>query len=81
MSAQELLEEFLLEPSIGHTTGFEWYATQLGIVALSKRLDSFKPENLYKDAIEEGLEMGLELSKEEREFHSSKKGAVILFYA
>ena len=81
MSTQDLLEDSLLEPPIGHTTRFEWHATQIGIAALSKCSDSLQPENLYEDAIKEGLEIGLELTKEEREFHYSKKGVVILFYS
>ena len=79
VSTQELLEDSLLDPPIGHTRGFQWHATPIGIAALSNRADSIKPEKLYEDAIKEGLEIGLELTKEEREFHSSRKGLVILF--
>ncbi len=81
MSAKELLEDSLVKPPIGHTKGFEWYVTPIGIAALHKTSDSFKSEQIYQDAIKEGIEIGLELSKEEREFHSSIKGMVIIFYS
>ncbi len=81
MSTQELLEDSLVEPPIGHTKGFQWYSTPIGIAALSTASDALNPEQLYQDAIKEGLDIGLELTKEEREFHSSLKGIVIIFYS
>ncbi len=81
MSTKELLEDALLEAPIGSTAGFEWYATPIGIAALSTASDSVQIEKLYQAAITEGLEIGLEPTKEEREFHYCLKGIVIIFYS
>ncbi len=81
MSSKELLEDSLLDPPIGQTIGFEWYATPIGIAALRKGSASLNPEELYQNAIKEGLQIGLELTKEEKEFYFSSKGTVVIFYS
>ena len=81
MSTQELLEDSLKEPAIGKTSTFEWHATPIGIAALSKQDTADSSEHSYEDALKEGLEVGLDLSREQRESHYSKKGLVILFYS
>ncbi|KGG15529.1 MULTISPECIES: hypothetical protein [unclassified Prochlorococcus] len=81
MSTQELLEASLKEPAIGQTSKFQWHATPIGIAALSKQELSVSENSSYEDALKEGLEVGLDLSREERESHYSKKGLVILFYS
>ncbi len=81
MSTQELLEDSLKEPAIGQTSKFQWHATPIAIAALSKRECSGSSNTFYEDALKEGLEVGLDLSREERESHYSKKGLVILFYS
>ena len=35
----------------------------------------------YAMALEEGLQVGLDLSREEREFHQVKSGLVLLFHS
>ena len=81
MSTQELLEDSLKDPAIGQTQKFLWYATSIGIAALYKPEDTNLSKSHYEDALKEGLEVGLDLSREERESHCSKKGLVILFYS
>ncbi len=81
MSTQELLENSLKEPAIGQTSKFQWHATPLGIAALSKQKLSHVDETSYSDALKEGLEVGLDLSREKRESHYSRKGLVILFHS
>ena len=81
MSTQELLEDSLKEPAIGQTSKFQWHATPIGIAALCKQELSTSSETSYEDALKEGLEVGLDLSREERESHYSKQGLVILFYS
>ncbi len=81
MSTQELLEDSLKEPAIGQTSKFHWHATPIGIAALCKQSETTLAESFYEDAIREGLEVGLDLTREERESHISKKGLVILFYS
>lgn len=81
MSTQELLEDSLDEPSIGQTDKFLWHATPIGIAALLKTKETSLANLSYEDALREGLEVGLDLSREERESHYSKHGPVILFYS
>ena len=81
MSTQELLEDSLKEPAIGKTEKFLWHATPIGIAALCREEESKLSKNSYEDALKEGLEVGLDLSREERESHYSNQGLVILFYS
>ncbi len=81
MSTQKLLEDSLKEPAIGQTSKFQWHATPIGIAALCKQDVSEFSKSSYEDALKEALEVGLDLSREERESHYSKQGLVILFYS
>jgi hypothetical protein len=80
MAIRELLEEALKEPSIGSTSRFIWHATPVGIAALWS--DGAPPSSPpYAMALEEGLQVGLDLSREEREFHQLESGLVLLFHS
>ncbi len=82
ISAQALLEDSLEQPAIGTTSKFLWHATPIGIAALYKgQEESGSHISAYEEALKEGLEVGLDLSREERESHYSKQGLVILFYS
>ena len=75
-----LLEEALTEPDIGTTNRFRWHATAVGIAALC--IDNAPPPTPpFEDALKEGLKLGLDLSREEREFHQVKDGLVLLFHS
>ena len=75
-----LLTESLAEPPIGQTESFIWLATPVGIAALCKTKDStIKPP--YEKAVKEGMEVALDLSREEKEFHHTQNGLVLLFYS
>ena len=79
-SLNNLLEECLEEPSIGETGHFRWHATPVGIAAVWKSNDQpLTPP--YEDALREGLEVGLDLSREEREFHQINVGLVLQFHS
>jgi hypothetical protein len=80
MAIRELLEDALHEPSIGSTPRFRWHATPVGIAALwqAGEAPSAPP---FDVALEEGLQVGLDLSREEREFHQVKSGLVLLFHS
>jgi hypothetical protein len=80
MAIRELLEDALDEPSIGLTRCFGWYATPVGIAALwlAGQAPSQPP---FDAALKEGLQVGLDLSREEREFHQIPKGLVLLFHS
>tara|TARA_Y100001968_G_C19004970_1_gene547711 strand:+ start:243 stop:509 length:267 start_codon:yes stop_codon:yes gene_type:complete len=74
-----LLEESLNQPPIGETATFVWNATQIGIAAIYKGIAPSTPP--YNQAIKEGEEMSMDLSREEKEFYLTKKGLVIIFYS
>ena len=75
-----LLEESLEEPSIGETGHFRWHATPVGIAAVwQSNVQPLTPP--FEDALKEGLEVGLDLSREEREFHQISMGLVLLFHS
>ena len=78
MPIRDLLEDALEEPSIGLTPCFSWHATPVGIAALWRAgaAPSIPP---YEAALKEGLDVGLDLSREEREFHQLRMGLVLLF--
>ena len=38
-------------------------------------------ERFFEDALKEGLNVGLDLSREEREFHQVQQGLVLLFHS
>jgi hypothetical protein len=80
MAIREFLEDALNEPSIGSTPRFRWHATPVGIAAVwSQGTPPTSPP--YEMALEEGLQVGLDLSREEREFHQVKAGLVLLFHS
>ena len=80
MPIRELLEDALQEPAIGQTDRFSWHVTPVGIAALwSTGQPPLTPP--YEDARKEGLRMGLDLSREEREFHQISRGLVLLFHS
>ena len=80
ITINNLLEEALNEPDIGTTSRFRWHATAVGIAALWTD-NSPPPTPPFEDALREGLNLGLDLSREEREFHQVKDGLVLLFHS
>ncbi len=74
-----LLEEALNQPQIGETANFEWNATPLGIAAIYKGNAPSKPP--YDQAIKEGEELAMDLSREEKEFYLTQKGLALIFYS
>ena len=80
MAIRELLEDALLAPEIGQTPCFRWHATPVGIAALWQA-GAAPTAPPFDDALKEGLQVGLDLSREEREFHQLKAGLVLLFHS
>ena len=75
-----LLTDSLNQPPIGQTKSFIWLATPMGIAALCKTKDpTIKPP--FEEAVKEGVEVAIDLSREEREFHQTEQGLVLLFYS
>ncbi|QNI72777.1 hypothetical protein [Synechococcus sp. NOUM97013] len=79
-SLNGLLDESLAEPPIGETDHFHWHATPVGIAALWHG-DNAPSTPPFEEALTEGLKVGLDLSREEREFHQVTKGLVLLFHS
>ena len=63
-NSSNLLEEALNQPLIGETANFAWNATPLGIAAIYKGNSPSKPP--YEQAIKEGEELAMDLSREEK---------------
>tara|TARA_Y100001968_G_scaffold79205_1_gene70512 strand:- start:374 stop:640 length:267 start_codon:yes stop_codon:yes gene_type:complete len=78
-NSSNLLEEALNQPPIGETANFSWNATLLGIAAIYKGNSSTKPP--YEQAIKEGEELAMDLSREEKESYLTKKGLALIFYS
>lgn len=80
MALYSLLDEALQDEPIGCTDRFEWHATGVGIAALwtAGAIPAQPPFDL---ALQEGLAVGLDLSREEREFHQVRRGLVLLFHS
>ncbi len=78
-NTSNLLEEALNQPSIGETANFAWNATPIGIAAIYKGNSHTKPP--YEQAIKEGEELSMDLSREEKEFHLTQKGLALIFYS
>ncbi len=78
-NSSDLLEEALNQPPIGETANFAWNATPLGIAAIYKGISPSKPP--YEQAIKEGEELAMDLSREEKEFHLTQKGLAVVFYS
>ena len=78
-NSSNLLEEALNQPPIGETANFAWNATPLGIAAIYKGNSPTKPP--YEQAIKEGEELSMDLSREEKEFYLTPKGLALIFYS
>tara|TARA_Y100001968_G_scaffold166854_1_gene152816 strand:- start:155 stop:421 length:267 start_codon:yes stop_codon:yes gene_type:complete len=78
-NSSTLLEEALNQPPIGETTNFSWNATPIGITAIYKGISPTKPP--YEQAIKEGEELSMDLSREEKEFYITNKGLALVFYS
>tara|TARA_Y100001968_G_scaffold36124_1_gene27733 strand:+ start:1211 stop:1477 length:267 start_codon:yes stop_codon:yes gene_type:complete len=78
-NSSNLLEEALDQTPIGETANFSWSATPLGIAAIYKGISPKKPP--YEQAIKEGQELAMDLSREEKEFYSTQKGLALIFYS
>tara|TARA_Y100000589_G_C26785523_1_gene479583 strand:- start:100 stop:336 length:237 start_codon:yes stop_codon:yes gene_type:complete len=76
-SKLSLLRESLNKVPIGETNNFLWFITDIGIAAVFK--DS--KDNNDNNIIEEGLQISIDLSKEETEYCEINEKKIILFYS
>ncbi len=78
-STSDLIIDFLKEEPIGETNHFIWFITDIGIVALFKRDQSYE---IYISNVEiEANKIGLDITKEEKEYLKIKEKQLFLFYS
>jgi len=78
-STRDLIIDSLKEEPIGETNHFIWYITNIGIAALFKRGENFET---YSSNVEiEANKIGLDITKEEKEYLKIKEKKLFLFYS
>ena len=78
-STSDLIIDSLKEEPIGETNHFIWFITDIGIAALFKREENFKT---YSSNVEiEANKIGLDITKEEKDYLKIKEKKLFLFYS
>jgi len=78
-SASDLIIDSLSEEPIGETDHFIWFITDIGIAALFKREQNYE---IYSSNVEiEANKIGLDITKEEKEYLKIKQKKLFLFYS
>ena len=78
-STCDLIIDSLKEEPIGETDHFIWFITDIGIVALFKREQNYE---IYNSSVEiEANKIGLDITKEEKEYLKIKERQLFLFYS
>ena len=78
-SARDLIIHSLKEEPIGETDHFIWFITDIGIAALFKKEQNYE---IYSSNVEiEANKIGLDITKEEKEFLKIKEKQLFLFYS
>ena len=78
-STSDLIIDSLKEEPIGETDHFIWFVTDIGIAALFKKEQNF---DTYSSNVEiEANKIGLDITKEEKEFLKIKGKQIFLFYS
>ena len=78
-STSDLIIDSLKEQPIGETDHFIWFITDIGIAALFKRDKCY--ENCSSNVENEANKIGLDITKEEKEFVKIKEKQLFLFYS
>ena len=78
-STSDLIIDSLKEEPIGETNHFIWFITDIGIAALFKRDQNYE---IYSSNVEiEANKIGLDITKEEKEYLKIKEKQLFLFYS
>jgi len=78
-STSDLIIDFLKEEPIGETDHFTWFITDIGIAALFKREQNYE---IYSSNVEiEANKIGLDITKEVKEYLKIKEKQLFLFYS
>ena len=77
-STSDLIIDSLKEEPIGETDHFIWFITDIGIAALFKREQNYE---IYSSNVEiEANKIGLDITKEVKEYLKIKEKKLFLFY-
>ena len=78
-STSDLIIDSLKEEPIGETDHFIWFITDIGIAALFKKEQNYE---IYSSNVEiEANKIGLDITKEEKEYIKIKEKQLFLFYS
>ena len=78
-STSDLIIDSLKEQPIGETDHFIWFITDIGIAALFKKEQNYE---IYRSNVEnEANKIGLDITKEEKEYLKIKEKQLFLFYS
>ena len=78
-SASDFIIDSLKDEPIGETDHFIWFITDIGIAALFKREHNYE---IYSSNVEtEANKIGLDITKEEKEFLKINEKQLFLFYS
>ena len=78
-STSDLIIDSLKEEPIGETDHFIWFITDIGIAALFKRNQNYET---YSSNVEiEANKIGLDITKEEKEYLKINEKQLFLFYS
>ena len=78
-STIDLIIDSIKEEPIGETDHFIWFITDIGIAALFKREQNYE---IYSSNVEiEANKIGLDITKEEKEYLKIKEKQLFLFYS
>ena len=78
-STSDLIIDSLREEPIGETDHFIWFITDIGIAALFKRDQNY--ETYSSNVGIEANKIGLDITKEEKEYLKIKEKQLFLFYS
>jgi len=78
-STSDLIIDSLKEEPIGETDHFIWFITDIGIAALFKKEQNYE---IYSSNVEiEANKIGLDITKEVKEYLNIKEKQLFLFYS
>ena len=78
-STSDLIFDSLKEEPIGETDHFIWFITDIGIAALFKKEQNYE---IYSSNVEiEANKIGLDITKEVKEYLKIKEKQLFLFYS
>ena len=78
-STSDLIIDSLKDEPLGETVHFIWFITDIGIAALFKRERNYE---IYSSNVEiEANKIGLDITKEEKEYLKIKERQLFLFYS